>query len=110
MEFAGAPIAESLRMIVDFDREMQGREPASVVMLTDVTDAEYDPSIARQWKEARNKHDAVIKASALVGLKGLVGIAIRSFIDVRRFLGMSASNEPRIFERMEDAREWLAKQ
>ena len=110
MEFAGAPVAESLQMIVDFDREMQGRAPASVMMLTDVTGAQYDPSIARQWKEARNRHDAVVRVSAMAGLSGLVGIAIRSFIEVRRFLGMSASNEPKVFERIEDAREWLGRQ
>lgn len=110
MDFSRAPVPESLAMIVEFDREMQGKASGSVLMLTDVSDADYDPSVARQWKEARQKHDAAIRASAIFGLKGLVGIAIRGFIDARRLLGMSAANEPRIFEQGDDARAWLGKQ
>jgi hypothetical protein len=110
MDFAGASIQESLDMIAIFDRSMQGRPEASVLILNDLTNAEYDPSIARQWKEARNRHDAAIRASAMFGLKGLVALGVRGFIEARILLGFNRKNEPKIFTRGDQAREWLAEQ
>jgi hypothetical protein len=110
MDFAGASIQESLDMIAIYDKALQGRAEASVLMLTDLTNAEYDPSIARQWKEARNRHDAAIRASAMYGIKGLVALGVRGFIEARLLLGFSRKNEPRIFTRGDQAREWLAEQ
>ncbi len=110
MEFAGASINESLEMIRHFDAAMVGRAPGTVLLLTDVTDAAYDPSIARQWKEARNRHDAAVRASAIHGLSGLVGLAIRGFMEARLMMGMSPDNAPRIFNSGEEARAWLGEQ
>lgn len=110
MDFADSDIADSLAMIREFDAQMRGQEPGSVLMLTDVTGSVYDPSIARQWKEARNRHDAAIRKSAIYGLQGLVGLAIRGFIEARRFLGFSDDYAPRVFGDGEEARAWLAEQ
>jgi hypothetical protein len=110
MDFAGASVAESLTSIRDFLEVMQRQAPQSVLLLSDVTDAAYDASISRQWKEARLRYDDVIRASAIYGLKGLVGVAVRGFIDARRLLGLSAANGPRIFSSAAEAREWLVKQ
>lgn len=110
MDYAGASITESLEMIAHYDQAMQGRAPGSVLLLSDVTNAEYDPSIARQWKEARLRHDAAVRASAIYGLSGLVGLSIRGFIEARILLGFSQKNEPRVFTRGDLARAWLAEQ
>jgi hypothetical protein len=110
MDFAGAPVAESLASIQGFLDVMQQQAPQSVLLLTDVTDAVYDSSIARQWKEARLRYDDAIRASAIYGLKGLVGVAVKGFIDVRRLLGLSQANGPRVFSSGAEAREWLVKQ
>lgn len=110
MEFAGATVAQSLAMIREYDESMRNMPPQSVLLLTDVTGAAYDPSIARQWKEARNRHDAAIRKSAIWGLQGLVGLAIRGFIETRRFLGFGEANAPRIFADGDEARAWLAEQ
>jgi hypothetical protein len=79
-------------------------------MLSDLTNAEYDPSIARQWKEARLRHDDVIRASAMYGLSGLIGMAVWGFIEGRQLLGFSRKNEPHVFTRGDQARAWLAQQ
>jgi hypothetical protein len=110
MEFAGASVEESLGMIRHFDSAMNGRAPGTVLLLTDVTDAAYDPSIARQWKEARSRYDAAIRASAIYGLSGLVGLAIRGFMEARLLMGMSPDNAPRIFNSGQEARAWLGEQ
>lgn len=110
MDFAGAPVQESLDMIAVFTHFMQGRPPQSVLLLTDVTGAEYDPSVARQWKEARVRCDAAVRASAVYGLKGLVGVAVKGFIEARRILGLSAANEPKVFSSPAEARDWLGQQ
>lgn len=110
VDLSKASVGEALAIIKDFEVQLQGRAPASVLLLGNVTDLEYDSSAARQWKEAFLRHDVVIRASAVYGASGLVGATVRGFAEARRLLGLSSASSPRIFADAEAAKAWLGKQ
>jgi hypothetical protein len=111
LDFSKAQPEESLALIGAFHQTMLGREPDSTLLLTDVTDSSYEASIARQWKAARLEHSPAIRASAIFGLKGLVGAAVRGFIDAARLIGLPFIDQRlRIFATEAEARDWLGQQ
>ena len=111
LDFSRATPEESLALIAGFHQMMLGRAADSVLLLTDVTEAVYEASIARQWKAARLEHSAAIRASAIFGLRGLVGAAVRGFIDAARLLGLSFVDQRlRVFGSEAEASDWLGQQ
>ncbi len=111
MDFSHATPAESLAAIDGFlPAIIKEQAPASVRMLTDVTEASYEPSISNKWKAARLQHDAYFHASAVFGLSGLVGVAVRSLVDLMALLNLvKSSRKVRIFKTKDQALAWLAK-
>ncbi len=110
MDFRKAPIAESITMMDEYIAVLS-REQGPVYLFTDVSDAEYDSSIAAKWKAARLEYGSVIKASAIIGLKGLVGLAVRSFIQLAEYVAPHKIGGPmKIFNTREEALEWVVKQ
>ena len=110
VDFSQAKPAESLELIETFRQAMQGRAPGSVLLLTDVTQAEYEGSISTRWKAARSEFSPFIRASAIWGLSGLVGMAVRGMIDAMRLLGLTTDKHLRIFSTEAEAHEWLGQQ
>jgi hypothetical protein len=111
LDFSRATPEESLDLIAGFHKTMLGRASDSVLLLTDVTEAVYEASIARQWKAARLEHSPAIRASAIFGLRGLVGAAVRGFIDAARLLGLPFVDQRlRVFGAEAEACDWLGQQ
>jgi len=111
LDFGRALPEESLSLIAAFHQAMLGRPADSVLLLTDVTEAVYEASIARQWKAARLEHSRAIRASAIFGLRGLVGAAVRGFIDAARLLGLTLIDQRlRVFSTEAEASDWLGQQ
>lgn len=111
LDFCQAKVEESLALVETFRQTLAGRSPQSVLLLTDVTGAAYDASIAMRWKSARAEHSQVIRASAVYGLSGLVGMAVRGMVDMARLLGFPMVDKYlRIFENEADAVVWLGQQ
>jgi hypothetical protein len=110
MDFTRASPAESLALMDQFPVFIKDQPEASVRMLTDVTESSYEPSIANKWKAIRLQHDAMMRASAVIGLSGLVGVSIRSFIELLEFLNIPRANRKvRIFKTKDQALAWLVK-
>lgn len=110
MDFSDATVAESLALMDEYALTLKDQAPLSVRLLSDVTGAQYEPSVANKWKAIRIQNDAVIKASAIYGLSGLVGVAVRAFVELLDMLGMNrAQKKLRIFKNRETALAWLVK-
>lgn len=110
MDFSHATVAESLAMMDHFAAAIKDQPPISVRMLTDVTDAQYEPSVANKWKAIRIQYDPLIKASAIYGLNGLVGVAVRALLELMDMLGLNRGQRKlRIFKTRESALAWLMK-
>lgn len=108
LDFSHASVETSLDLVNEFLRAMEGRAEKSVLLLTDVTGAEYDPAIAAKWKNARLAKSAEIKASALYGLSGLVGMAIRGFVEALALMGRPDGDQLKVFKTGNEAKDWLA--
>lgn len=104
LNFRSATVEESLKLIADFTKIADAQPDHSMDLLTDVTDANYDAMIANKWKAARFAQDAKIRRSAVFGLKGLVGIAVRAFQQAAEMLG---KRRVKIFADQEGAVRWL---
>ena len=110
VNFSGATARESLELIDDFNAILKDHKAGTVRMFTDVTDAQYDPAIANKWKAVRLQQGAKIHASVVVGLSGLVGVAVRSFFELGRFLNLPKSRlKMKIFANRDQALAWLIK-
>jgi hypothetical protein len=110
MDFSRATPQESLDLMDDFAVAMEGQAENSVRMLTDLTEASYEPSISGKWKAVRVKYDHQIKSSGVYGLSGLVGVAVRSFVDMAILMNLPrAGKKLRIFKTREQALAWLVK-
>jgi hypothetical protein len=107
LDFSRAVPQESLRLIDEFREVMKGRAENSVLLLTDVTDAGYDSSISAQWKAMRHEVDHQIRASAIFGLSGLVGMGVRGFIEASRLMGWGYE-KIRVCKDEAEAKQWLA--
>lgn len=110
MDFSHATVAESLAIMDDYVDALQGKAVGSVILLTDVTGAHYEAAVSNKWKAVRLQMDGPIKASAVYGLSGLVGVAVLAFVELMELLGLNrGSKKVRIFKTREQALAWLAK-
>jgi len=110
LDFSDAQVEVSLDLIGGFMNALADREDGSVLLLTNVTDAHYDPAISAKWKTARLAREPKIKASAVFGLSGLVGMAIRGFMEAALLMGRPLQGDQlRIFKTEIEAKDWLSK-
>jgi hypothetical protein len=75
----------------------------SALVVVDMTNARFGPKVSQESKEASKSNTPYIRASALVGIKGVAEIVVNS---ISRFTG----RELRAFATREEAMEWLIKQ
>ena len=109
LDFSRATPAESLALIDDFVPVIKEQALGSVRMLSDVTESSYDAAISNKWKAVRVQYNEYFYASAIFGLSGLVGVGVRSFVELMDFLNLSRSKRLRIFKTKDQALAWLIK-
>lgn len=110
IDFSHASVETSLDLIGEFFKALNGRAEKSVLLLTDVTGAGYDPAIAAKWKTARIARSSIIRSSAIYGLSGLVGMAIRGFMEALTLMGLLQESPLKVFKDAAEAKDWLVKQ
>ena len=108
LDFSHAAPQESLDLMKDFRQLMESQGPASVLMLTNVTGAGYDSAVSTKWKSLRPEIDSKLRASAIYGLSGLVGIAVQSVVEAARLIGWPLGKDIlRVFKTADEATAWL---
>lgn len=95
--------AEALRLI-EHARQTIGRQPPkSVRLLTDVTNAHYDPTIVQALKDFAAHNTPFLIASAVVGVTGLRRVVYTGVVAFSR-------RKIHIADTREAAMEWLVQQ
>lgn len=108
LDLKNASSAEALDALKGYKQCLLGRAPRSVLVLVDVTGVSYNSSVSARWKAARLDSASLVRASAVYGALGIIGVAIRGFIGALRLLGMrSLDEEFCLFQNRADALEWL---
>ena len=111
LDFSQATSGETLAMLDDFRSAFDGLKPHSIRLLTDVSNFIYDSAVSSKWKVVRMEMDPFIKASAIYGVDGLLGVAIRSYTELMVWLNLpSAKTKLQVFKTREKALAWLLEQ
>ena len=92
-----------LETISQARKEIDLQPPKSVLIITDVTRAEWDGKVIQALKNFTRDNTPFIKASAVVGVTGLNRIMLET---VKRITG----REFGICKDIEEAKEWLIRQ
>jgi hypothetical protein len=108
LDFKQATVAESLAMLDDLKKNLDGRPAHSVLALADVTGASYDPSVSTRWKATRMAFAPIVRATAIYGMSGMVALALRGAAEVQRLMGLARTgDEQRYFKSRAEALAWL---
>jgi hypothetical protein len=94
---------EFIALIQEAGKIVQSQPPKSTLVLVDVTGARFTERVSRASKETASKNTPHLKASVLVGVKGLMEIMMRavSTFTHRELISMRTR---------EEAMEWLVQQ
>jgi hypothetical protein len=109
LDLSGSSPDESLDLLAEFSVLIK-EQSDPVRILINATDASYEASITNKWKALWLQHHAKILALSIYGSSGLMGIAMRSFIEAMELLRMpQARQKMGIFNSRQEAVTWLIK-
>ncbi len=94
---------EAIPLLIEAQEKIAAMPLKSVLILTDVTNASYDAASTAVVKEFASKNSPYIKASAVVGAKGL-GMLILKIVTT------FVKREIRNFSSRQQAMDWLVAQ
>jgi hypothetical protein len=103
-DFTGLTPGDEMDATLEEAKAVVASQPkGSALVLVDVTGAHYDMESLNKMKEVSASNEPFIKASALVGIGGLLQIGLTG---LSRFTGRSFNT----FSTKEEALDWLASQ
>ena len=90
--------------VSDASTALNCKEPeSSVLLITDVTDAHYNPYVVNRLKENTKLTTPYMKAYVIVGVKGLALVVLEGF---KVFTGLDV----KLCNTLEEGKEWLVQQ
>lgn len=92
-----------LKFVEQAKQKIRSYPPKSLLIITDVTNSQFDTGMAETFKEFGKHNTPYVKASAVVGLSGLQKII---FIAIKTVTG----REFYVAKSIEDAKEWVIRQ
>jgi hypothetical protein len=110
IDLKDASAADSLLVLEGLPGVLASSAENSVLALADVSGSAYDPSVSARWKSAHLAFKPKVRAVAVYGFSGIVGVSLRGFLDMFRLMGMVRfGQELRLFSTRDDALAWLTK-
>jgi len=104
VDFSGIKPGEEFNEAVEESKKIIHSQPEkSVLALFDATDGHFDQEVINKLKEFAASNTPYIKTSALVGVTGLLNIALMT---ISKFAG----RDFKTFSTREEALEWLVTQ
>lgn len=104
IDFSGLQAAEDILREMDTAREIiRAQPPSSVRVLTDVTRARYTPPVMDAMKEFTAGNKPYVRHSAVAGMERVHRVLYRAVL-------LFSRRSIEIFETLDEARDWLAKQ
>lgn len=101
-DFSGLESAEQTHELIDYASSFIEKLPrGSVLTLTDISGSNYDKTITDALKELSKHNKPYVKAGAAVGVSGLKKIVFRAI------LSFSGRSNLKMFDTVEEAKDWL---
>ncbi len=98
--FRGAGAAESLKAISEGQKLVAACAPASVLTLTDVTDAVVDADVTQAIRDLAKANRPYVKAAAVVGVTGLKKMIFNMVM-------LFSKRQMSLFDDVPSAKAWL---
>jgi hypothetical protein len=99
---------EQLELLREYSKVLSQEPDGSVLLLVLAGDFDFHPDVVTKAKAHLLEGQPKVVRSALVGVDGILKVAIDGFIAMARFLGMSMNQDRgRHFETAEEAMDWL---
>lgn len=103
-DFSGLQDQKDIFEVTDTSTAIICKQPeASVLLLTDITGAHYNPSIIKRLKDNSKLTVPYMKAYVIVGIKGVTLVILESFV---AFTGLDV----KLCSSIEEGKDWLARQ
>ena len=103
-DMSGLREATDIYAVSDTSTALICKQPeASVLLLTDVTGARYNPAIVNRLKENTKLTTPHMKAYVVVGITGLMRVVLQSVV-------MFTGQDIKMCRSIEEAKEWLVQQ
>lgn len=103
-DFSGLQDQKEIFLVTDTSTALICKQPEkSVLLLTDVTNAHYNPSIIKRLKDNSKLTVPYMKAYVVVGIKGVTLVILESFV---AFTGLDV----KLCSTVEEGQEWLCRQ
>ena len=94
---------ENIAVITEARKHIDIQAPKSLLLLTNVTNAHYDPKAADAMKAYSKANTPYVKASAVVGVSGIKRVIYQAIV---KMTGRHIAT----FDTVEQALDWLAEQ
>lgn len=107
IEFNHATEEQSLLLLRQFVEEVSIRENDSILFLASLTHAGFRPSTALKWQDHQELIHSKCERMAAVGARGIIAIAIQTFLNLAQAAGFKIGHKVRYFEDPELAKRWL---
>jgi len=103
-DFSDLRKPEDIYEVTDTSTALICKEPeGSVLLLTDVTGARYNPSVIKRLEENSKLTTPYMKAYVIVGVKGLALVVLEG---LKVFTGLDV----KLCDPLEEGKEWLVQQ
>ena len=98
---------EALVFLKRFIHELSGKEERGVHILADLRRANFWPKVALEWQKHQHFLHSKWGKLAVLGAKGVVSIAVTTFISLAKTAGLEIGHKVQFFENPDLAMQWL---
>ena len=110
IDFSAASTGEKLAMLADGRAILEKAAPDSVLILSDLTQMDFDAATANKWKALGVEFYPRIRGMAFYGSTGVLNTAVGSYVALTHWFALpGADRKIRVFKAREQAVEWLLK-
>jgi hypothetical protein len=107
LDAEGAGRDEQLAAIDDYVKAVKGRPAGSVLLLMKGSNIEFHPEVLTRAKAAFNDHRERVRKSAVVGMHGVLKMAVQGYREAGEIMGRDMQDKAKPFDKEEDALDWL---
>lgn len=99
--------SEQVALLEDYARALKSRPPRSVNLLFEGGELEFHPELFTKGKAVFNEMEGRIRRSAVIGMVGVLKMAVKTYREAANILGRDMQDKGRTFDTEEQARDWL---
>lgn len=98
---------EQVALLEDYAKALKSRPPKSVNMLFEGGELDFHPELFTRGKAVFNELEDRIRRSAVIGMVGVLKMAVQTYRDAASLMGRDMQDKARAFDDEAKAKDWL---